>query len=87
MLGGGAHPRGMSNKTYNILVVDDEPNVLSVTQSVLQGELLCDVLTASSAGEALEAAQEKEIAVLVCDYKMPVMNGLELMNRVLRLNP
>ena len=62
-----------------ILLVDDEPNVLSTTAAVLSQDH--DVLTAGSAEAALGQLAESSVDVLCTDYSMPGMNGLELLRR------
>ena len=60
-----------------ILVVDD---------NALLCRLVCDILRtegyhavpATSAGQALEAFEREEFDLLVTDFRMPGMNGLEL---------
>jgi DNA-binding NtrC family response regulator len=69
-----------------VLVVDDDP----VLRKVLQGMLAQDgipSLSAGSAPEALAAIDRHEIAVMVTDLKMPGMDGLELLERALAIDP
>lgn len=60
-----------------ILFVDDDPAVRSAF--LFAHEDVLDIITASSGGEALEIlSREPRIAVVVTDYKMPGMDGVEL---------
>lgn len=66
-----------------ILVVDDDPATLNFVS-----ELLLDagyhVLTASSGAAALQQSQhyEGEIHLLLSDFQMPAMSGIELATRM-----
>jgi CheY-like chemotaxis protein len=58
-----------------ILVVDDEQVIADVLDAVLESE--GKVETASNGEKALERLESGYFAVIVSDYNMPVMNGLE----------
>jgi signal transduction histidine kinase len=62
-----------------VLVVDDDPAVRQVTADMVR-ELGCQVLEAADGAEALALLQGPAagIDLLVVDYAMPGMNGLEL---------
>jgi CheY-like chemotaxis protein len=59
---------------------------MAARRSVLE-ELGHQVLTAGTAGEALELCGEHSFDVVVTDYKMPKMNGVELIVRLRKLHP
>jgi CheY-like chemotaxis protein len=60
-----------------ILLVDDNTHGLSARKCVLE-ELGHKISTASSGAEALEAFHRHKFDLVVTDYKMPRMNGIEL---------
>jgi len=60
-----------------ILVVDDEPLLRQLLTRALSGRGY-RVLTASNGQEGLERAQEGGFDVLVTDFHMPLMTGIEL---------
>ncbi len=64
-----------------IIIVDDDVQVLRSLCFLLETEGYY-VLTFSSAVELLEHPELPENACLVVDYRMPVMNGLDLLTRV-----
>jgi CheY-like chemotaxis protein len=66
-----------------ILIVDDEANQRLMVEQALRS-LAYDWLisTAASAQEALESLALHEPDLIITDYHMPVMNGLELIARV-----
>lgn len=69
-----------------ILLVDDNSLGLAARRSVLE-ELGHRVFTSPTAAEALELCGKHSIDVVVTDYKMPKMNGIELIARLRKLNP
>ena len=65
-----------------VLIVDDEEDFLEQAKLFLKkvNEDL-EVETATSAEEALERLEDEDYDVAVTDYRMPGMNGLELMEK------
>lgn len=64
-----------------ILLVDDESNILSSLSRQLKPAY--EISTAESGQEGLEKIkQEGEFALVISDYKMPEMNGLEFLTKV-----
>jgi CheY-like chemotaxis protein len=68
---------------YSILIVDDEANQRLMLEQALRA-LAADwaITTAASGQEALDAAVLHAPDLIITDYHMPVMNGLELIARV-----
>jgi two-component system response regulator HupR/HoxA len=62
-----------------ILVVDDEPRVLDALEAILAAEFR--VLRAGNGEEALRVLEREDAAVIVTDYRMPGMTGVELLRR------
>jgi len=67
-----------------VLVVDDDLEIRLAMTSILEPSF--DVLTAESGAEALDILDRRDVAVLITDVRMPVMDGRELVRRV-RRNP
>ena len=67
----------------NILMVDDQHAKL-LSYEVALAELGENLLTATTAKEALEILLETEVAVLLVDVCMPDVDGLDLVNQVRR---
>ncbi|MCP4725328.1 MAG: response regulator transcription factor, partial [bacterium] len=61
----------------SILIVDDEQMVLDSIRSFLELETEFNVLTSTSPVKALEILGQNDIEVIITDYLMPVMNGIE----------
>jgi len=69
-----------------ILFVDDEKNVLEAYKRNLADDF--DVVVADSGAAALELLDKKNpFHVVVSDYKMPKMNGVELLEKVRNMAP
>ncbi|MDQ1491253.1 MAG: hypothetical protein QOD57_657 [Actinomycetota bacterium] len=75
---------GVPRKT--LLLVDDDAEVLGLLQGVLQQDGY-DILTALSGAEGLEVLAGNEVQVVICDQRMPTMNGSEFLDRVKDLHP
>jgi len=68
-------------KTPEILLVDDHRQGLIARKSLLQ-ELGYIVRTATNGEEALELYAQHTFDVVVTDYRMPRMDGIELIRRI-----
>src|SRR5208282_5060786 len=68
-------------KTPEILLVDDNRQGLIARKSVLQ-ELGYNITTAANGDEALELFSKQHFDVVVTDFKMPRMDGIELIKRI-----
>ncbi|KYF78009.1 two-component response regulator, partial [Sorangium cellulosum] len=66
-----------------VLVVDDEQRMLDSIAAILSDDV--DVTTCRSAHRALEMLHTGQFHVVCSDYKMPGMNGEELLKRVTEL--
>jgi len=71
---------------YQILLVDDEPNVLNALKRVFRQENYT-IFTANNGEEALKVLAEEKCQLMISDFKMPVMNGGELMRRAKAEHP
>lgn len=68
----------------NLLIVDDEPLVQIGIASIIQNQSQLDIHicgTASNGLEAMEKIQSLTPDIVICDIKMPVMDGLELASK------
>ena len=72
--------------SYKILLVDDELNSLKVLSAALTGENI-QVDTAASGEEAYEMFKKEPYDLVISDYKMPGMNGEELLEKVKTITP
>lgn len=80
----------MTNTTENksvrkdqlVLIVDDEPDMLSMLKLVVEKKCGCSVITAASGKIALEQLGKYQPDVIVSDIKMPDLDGLQLLKEV-----
>ena len=63
------------------LVVDDEPGIRALIVRLLQKRKF-DVMEAASGEEAIKVLRNNDVAVVLCDIRMPGMTGFELYERV-----
>ncbi len=79
---------------YRVLLLDDEPYILnalrrcltSIDADQLNGEALrAEAFTSSDA--ALERCEECEFDLVITDYRMPAMNGVEFLIRLMDIQP
>jgi DNA-binding NtrC family response regulator len=71
---------------HSILIVDDEPNVLNAFQRVLRREPYT-LMTAQGGEEGLTLLEAREVSLVISDYNMPGMNGLDFLKTVKQLYP
>jgi diguanylate cyclase (GGDEF)-like protein/PAS domain S-box-containing protein len=69
-----------------LLLVDDDPAVTPVLEEML-GNAGYRILTATCAEDGLELLAIHQVGVMVCDQRMPGMNGIELLRRSKEIYP
>jgi len=75
----------MSKK--KILVIDDEKNLCFLLKSNLENTGEYDVTTAYSGEEGLKKAKEMDFDLVITDFKMPGLNGREVLNALKDMKP
>ena len=70
-----------------IVVVDDEKFITSAFKALLKVEGFSDAHLFNSPIEALEFLKENQPDLVISDFLMPEMNGLEFLNKVKELYP
>jgi len=71
----------MTKRKRRILVVDDEENLRHMMRIIL-GQEGYDVSEAENGIQALEVVGRKEIDLVLCDIRMPRMDGMTFLERV-----
>lgn len=66
--------------TINVLVLDDDPVYRNIIRSVLKEKLTVFAVEAPSI--AFKILRNEKIDILICDFKLPEMNGLEVLEKV-----
>ena len=72
-------------KNYEILLVDDDPNILEVVASAL-GHRGYQVTRASSGQAAIDALRMKGFDLVITDLNMPETNGIAVVKKAKELN-
>ena len=65
-----------------ILIVDDEPDMVSLLKRTISAEMKWHVMTAVSAEQALKIMGKHAVHVALLDIKMPGMDGMELLELI-----
>lgn len=68
---------------YRVLLVDDDPTMLRLMSGLLGTEM--DVTTATSPLHALRLLEQRTFDVVCTDYRMPSMNGVDLLRAAAQL--
>lgn len=69
----------------NILLVEDELELREMFKLIMNKHF--KVTECTNGSEALQLLNDKKFDLIVSDYKMPVMNGLILLEKVRQLDP
>lgn len=68
-----------------ILLVDDEQNVLNALKRELRNDF--EIEAFQNPVEALECCKDTQFDLIIADYKMPEMNGIEFLKKFGQLQP
>ncbi|HQF29487.1 MAG TPA: response regulator, partial [Bacteroidia bacterium] len=69
-----------------ILVIDDERSIRNTLKEILEYEGH-EVKDAADGAEGLKIATEEKFDVILCDIKMPKMDGIEVLEKVIEQTP
>lgn len=72
----------MKNKNSNILIVEDNQSMRKMLESMLIELGYHNYCSAVNGLKAWERIQEEDVEVVLCDYLMPEMNGIELLRLI-----
>jgi phosphoserine phosphatase RsbU/P len=64
-----------------ILIINDNPFTRTIVRKMLQTQGY-DLLEASTGKDGLKLAKQHHPALMICDWQMPGMNGLEVCRQV-----
>jgi CheY-like chemotaxis protein len=76
--------RPAATSSQRVLVIDDEPAVGRVIAAILAED---QVEMTTNAKEGLERAAAGDFDIVLCDFLMPAMNGIELYDELCRRRP
>jgi len=76
-------------KTRNILIVDDELTIASFLSKIIENDrnFNCNVSTVTTGEDALDLINKNKFDLILCDIKLPTMNGIEVLTRVKKIDP
>lgn len=72
----------MANKNMKILVVDDFATMRKVVRNILRQLGYENVIEAENGEEALRMAKSSDLGLIISDWNMPVMTGLEFLKEI-----
>ena len=68
-------------QTTQILVIDDERDIREGCERILS-RMECKVFIASNGMDGLEIIHREQISIVLCDIKMPGIDGIEVLSRI-----
>lgn len=71
-----------ARKITKVLVVDDMASMRMLIRAVLNRMGVFEILEASNGREALQKLSDKKVDLLICDWNMPGITGLEVLQAV-----
>ncbi|MDP8259184.1 MAG: response regulator, partial [Candidatus Aadella gelida] len=71
--------------TKKILLIDDDKDMCSTLKDVLKLDTQFEVEYTISPLDALDKIKETNYDLIVVDYKMPEMNGIELLEHIKKM--
>jgi YesN/AraC family two-component response regulator len=76
------------NRPSAVVVVDDEPDVLAILHRLMRDLAFpYDIVAAANGQTALDQIELYAVPLLITDFSMPRMNGVELIEAVRVLSP
>ncbi len=72
---------------YRIMIVDDEENILRALKRALDHQFDWSIETYNQPAEALKRAQTTAFDLFLSDYRMPEMDGVQLLTKIKQLQP
>jgi DNA-binding NtrC family response regulator len=72
---------------YSILIVDDDRDMCASLADVISLDTDYETVSASNPQKAIEIVRKRTFSLLLIDYKMPIMNGLETIHKIRAVRP
>ncbi|MSU47008.1 MAG: response regulator [Lacunisphaera sp.] len=70
-----------------VVLVDDEFSYIDLLQQLLGDHLMCPVHGYTKPADALRALPGLNVGIIITDFQMPDMNGLQFITAVQKINP
>ena len=77
--------RNTAGRRPRLLLVDDEPDVVAALRYRLE-MAGCELVCAENGADAIEMLREQNVDLILSDFMMPELNGIEL-TRIVKSNP
>jgi DNA-binding NtrC family response regulator len=77
---------GTEGNLITLVAIDDDPATLELISEAL-GESSLEIHTATDPEEGLRVVQEKRPEIVLLDLMMPKLDGMALLERILRIDP
>lgn len=79
----------MNIENIKLLIVDDEEQMRKVLSYIIKNSIYSDlnIDEAASAEEAIDILNKKEYDIIICDYLLANMSGIELFSKIAFINP
>jgi len=71
-----------NNRKLNFLIIDDDKDIQEIVGIYLDENFKCEIETSSNGNEGLQKTNSQEFNVIICDYKMPELDGREFINKI-----
>jgi len=75
----------MSEIKENILVIEDDPVYRNLSKSILKERF--NVFATESPTRAFQLLDKESVSYVICDYLLPEMNGLQILDRIKQDHP
>ncbi|HYU76800.1 MAG TPA: response regulator [Ktedonobacteraceae bacterium] len=75
-------PAALCPRTTTILIVEDDANIAQFLQQLIEEETPYQTTVIDNGKTALEGAPDVHPCLLLLDYRLPGLNGLELYDRL-----
>jgi CheY-like chemotaxis protein len=73
-------------RSANILIVEDDPDIGDFLKQIIEEDTPYDITVVYDGEQALEKARHIHPCLLMLDYLLPGMNGLEVYDRLQTMN-
>ena len=79
----------ITSSKVKILVIDDEPFWLSALSRFVESSnnFESQIFTATNGKDALNIVAKNSIEVILCDYNLPELTGIEILEEIRLINP
>ena len=68
-----------------ILIIDDERFIRASLREILEYEKY-EVIEAQDGAEGLQKIKDEEVDLVLCDVKMPILDGMDVLDQVKQLD-